>query len=417
MNLRNDCFALPPGVDWVPVDDALSCLRDAITPIEDEEIIPLSEAGGRIATRDVLALRSHPPGANSAVDGYGFAHEALDPRANSFTLPLVEGRAAAGVPFRGTVPPGSAIRILTGALVPPGVDTVVLEEDVTVADGHVHIPGRVKPGSNTRAAGEDKKAGEGIFPAGTIIRSTEIGAGVATGIAQVRVRRRLRVGVLSTGDEVVPAGRHAKPHMTFDANRPMLMDLVRAWNMEPVDLGHVRDDGALVAEALDCAIDTTDAVLTSGGASQGDEDHVSKTLRERGSLNTWRIAVKPGRPLALGMWSGFPVFGLPGNPVAAFVCALIFARPALFRLGGADWLTPQGYMLPAGFSKNKKPGRREFLRARIGPDGHVEVFPSEGSGRVSGLSWAQGLVELEDGAREVRPGDRVRYIPFSEFGL
>ena len=160
---------------------------------------------------------------------------------------------------------------------------------------------------------------------------------------------------------------------------------------------------------MDC-----DAILTSGGASAGDEDHVSALLRDTGSLAAWRIALKPGRPLALGVWNGKPVFGLPGNPVAALVCSLIFARPAMNLLGGAGWRAPQGVMVPAGFAKAKKPGRREYLRARI-RDGKAEVFKSEGSGRISGLSWAEGLVELPDGALDVRPGTPVKYLPFSEF--
>jgi molybdopterin molybdotransferase len=196
----------------------------------------------------------------------------------------------------------------------------------------------------------------------------------------------------------------------------MLLEVLRRWDMDALDLGHAADDPAAVAAALDRGT-TADAILTSGGASAGDEDHVSALLRARGALGVWRIAVKPGRPRALGVWGGRPVFGLPGNPVAAFVCTLVFARPALLRLAGAPWTPPGGLMLPAGFAKSKNAGRREYLRARIGADGAVEVFRSEGSGRISGLAWASGLVELEDGPRSISPGDPVRYLPFSDFGL
>ncbi|NNK78456.1 MAG: molybdopterin molybdenumtransferase MoeA, partial [Litoreibacter sp.] len=168
---------------------------------------------------------------------------------------------------------------------------------------------------------------------------------------------------------------------------------------------------------LNAAAAQCDVVLTSGGASAGDEDHVSALLRETGALNQWRIALKPGRPLAMGLWQGVPVFGLPGNPVAAFVCALIFGRPAMSMLSGAGWLEPTGFMVPAAFSKSKKPGRREFLRARIDLEGRAEAFASEGSGRISGLSWSEGLVELPDGKLDVTPGDLVRYIPYGSFGL
>lgn len=183
-----------------------------------------------------------------------------------------------------------------------------------------------------------------------------------------------------------------------------------------VAMGRVGDDRAALRDRLDRASERADVILTSGGASAGDEDHVSALLQEAGAMQQWRIAVKPGRPLALGLWSGTPVFGLPGNPVAAMVCTLVFARPAMGLLAGADWQEPQGFDLPACFEKRKKPGRREYLRARV-RGGLVEVFASEGSGRISGLSWAEGLVELEDGERHIRPGDPVRFIPYGSFGL
>jgi len=168
---------------------------------------------------------------------------------------------------------------------------------------------------------------------------------------------------------------------------------------------------------LNAGAQSCDVILTSGGASAGDEDHVSAILSQEGALTSWRIAIKPGRPLALAMWNGTPVFGLPGNPVAAFTCALIFGRPSLCVLAGGTWAEPQGFMVPAAFSKSKKQGRREFSRARLMQDGHAEVFKSEGSGRISGLSWADGFIELDDPARDVAPGDLVRYVPFSSFGL
>ena len=237
------------------------------------------------------------------------------------------------------------------------------------------------------------------------------------GLAEVAVRPRLRVAVLSTGDELADPGEAGADHRTFDANRPMLCDLVRRWGHEAVDLGAVGDDRAALRDRLDRGARGADAILTSGGASAGDEDHVSALLDEAGALQTWRIAMKPGRPLAVARWKGRMVFGLPGNPVAAFVCALIFARPALAVLAGSDWRDATGFDVPAAFEKRKKAGRREYLRARIDSDGRAEVFASEGSGRISGLSWAEGLVELAEPERHVRPGDRVRYLPFSGFGL
>ena len=411
--LRDDCFALPPGIDWTPVDEALERLRARLHPVVGAEVRPLDRAEGRILARSAVARRANPPAANSAVDGYGFAHAALGP--GDVTLPLVEGRAAAGAPSGRRVPEGQAIRILTGALLPEGVDTVVLDEDTATDGRQVAFRGKVKPGANTRRAGEDVNEGDEALAPGTRLGPPDLALLAATGVTEVEVFRPLRVGVLSTGSEIVASGGTPDPARTYDANRPMLLALLRDWRMEAVDLGHVPDDRDRLRAALDEGAQTADAILTSGGASAGDEDHVSALLGETGTRGDWRIALKPGRPLALGMWKGVPVFGLPGNPVAALVCTLIFARPAFALMGGEGWRTPQGFTVPAAFSKRKKPGRREYLRARMTPDGSAEVFRSEGSGRISGLAWADGLVEIGDDARDIVPGDPVRYIPYTSF--
>lgn len=413
--LRNDCFALPPGVDWTPVEEALDRLRDSLGVVVGVERLAVRGGLGRVLAEDVAAARSNPPAANTAVDGYGVAFASIGEGAN--VLPLVAGRAAAGSPYPGKVPAGEAIRILTGALLPEGVDTVILEEDVTLGEGRIAFDAGVKKGANARKAGEDVAEGSTVLPAGRVLTPADLALLSATGVVEIAVRNRLRVGVLSTGDELVAPGETADPGRTYDANRPMLLALAEAWGHLPVDLGHVGDDPQALTERLDEATGLADVVLTSGGASAGDEDHVSAVLHASGGLQTWRIAMKPGRPLALAMWQGMPVFGLPGNPVAAFVCSLIFARPAFSVLAGSGWTMPMALTVPAAFEKRKKAGRREFLRARLGPEGRAEVFASEGSGRISGLSWAEGLVELEDGERHVRPGDPVRYLPYAGFGF
>ncbi len=411
--LKNDCFALPPGVDWTPVDEALARLRERLHVVVSAERVPVSKAAGRVLAEDTFAKRSNPPGANSAVDGYGFAYKATGE--GDQLLELMQGRAAAGAPIDGKVPYGSAVRVLTGALLPDGVDTVVLAEDCSTDSAQVAFEGPVKPGANTRKAGEDVEAGAVALSAGTRLGPAEVALLSAVGIAEVACYQRLRVGVLSTGDEIVAAGSVENPGKTYDANRPMLLALIKDWQMEAVDLGHVGDDREALRTRLDIAADKVDAILTSGGASAGDEDHVSALLGDAGARSDWRIALKPGRPLALGVWEGVPVFGLPGNPVAALVCSLIFARPAFALMGGEAWREPQGFMVPAAFGKSKKPGRREYLRARVNGDGAAEVFASEGSGRISGLAWADGLVEIGDGAREIAPGDLVRYLPYGSF--
>ena len=412
--LRNDCFALPPGVNWTPVEEALERLRSRLHPVTDvQRSVPLAQVNGRILVSDVYAPRAHPPSNNSAVDGYAFAGPLTDVPS---ILPLVDGRSAAGEPHMGRVPEGHAIRILTGAVIPVGTDTVVLEEDCEITDGQLHLNGTLKAGANARKAGEDIKAQDRILTAGTRLSPTQVAVLASVGVESVDVYQRLRVGVLSTGDEVKPVGAPVTDWQIYDANRPMLSALVAQLGYELIDLGHVLDRAEDVKVALERGAVQCDLILTSGGISAGDEDHVSKMLKAHGEISNWRIAIKPGRPLALAMFQGTPVVGLPGNPVAAWVCALRFGAPAMALLAGSEWFEPQGYVMPANFSKNKKPGRSEMLRARV-RNGQVEVFGSEGSGRVTGLAWSDGLVELDESALQIEPGTPVRFIPYGSFGL
>ena len=414
--LGDDCFAMPQGVDWIPVDTALARLRASLRPLTGVETVPVAAGLMRVLAADALARRSNPPAANAAVDGYGFAAAATG--AGPQHLPLLAGRAAAGQPYAGAVPPGAALRILTGAILPEGVDTVVLEEDTATDGATVAFAGPLRRGANTRRAGEDVDAGAVALPAGRVLQPQDLALLTAVGIDRVAVHRRLRVAVLSTGDELTDAGEALEgPHRIPDSNRPMLLALAERWGHVPVDLGRAPDDPADIAARLDRGAREADVILTSGGASAGDEDHVSRLLRQAGRLSSWRIAIKPGRPLALALWQGVPVFGLPGNPVAAFVCALVFARPALSLMAGAGWTAPVALTVPAAFAKSKKDGRREYLRARLTPGGAAEVFRSEGSGRISGLSWAEGLVELPDEAAEIAPGVPVRFLPYAGFGV
>ena len=411
--LSNDCFSMPQGVDWTPVDDALKMLQDRLKTIVKTETIPVELSDGRILAGPVKARRSNPPFTNSAVDGYAFKGALSD---GQHCFSLAEGRSAAGTLFLGTVQATEALRILTGAALPEGTDTVVLEEDVLVDGYSLYINGPLKQSSNVRQEGEDTFEGLKLFAKGHQIQPQDIGRLISAGVSQVTVYCPLRVAIISTGSELCEPDTVAQNEQIFDANRPMLQAILKRWGMDVVDIGIVTDDAALVREALNDAASQADVVITSAGASAGDEDHVSASLTAAGNMSLWRIAVKPGRPLALGMWNGVPVFGLPGNPVAAFVCTLIFVRPSLMQLAGAGFVVPKSLTLPASFSKTKKAGRREYLRARRKGD-TIEIFSSEGSGRISGLSWAEGLVELPDEALEIITGNPVKYFPYSSFGL
>ncbi|GAA6209518.1 molybdopterin-binding protein [Cognatishimia sp. WU-CL00825] len=412
--LTNDCFALPPGQHWTPVAEAHALLQTRLSVIAGTETLPISQALGRVLAKPVAARRDNPPTPNAAMDGYAF--DGGDQPAGTRVMPLVNGRSAAGQPFDGVVPQGHAVRVLTGASMPKGTNTVIMQEDVQLRDGEIAFQGPIKAGSNARDAGEDAKEAQEILPSGRIVTPADLAFMAATAVQTVTVRHRLKVAVISTGDELVEAGQNASGDQIFDANRPMLLAMLARFGYQPVDLGRVPDNRDALQDAFDQAAKKADVILTSGGASAGDEDHVSALLKDTGSMTLWRMALKPGRPLVLAMWQQTPVFGLPGNPVAAMVCALMFARPAMGVLSGQGWSLPTGLMLPAHFSKIKKAGRREYLRARL-REGRVEVFESEGSGRVSSLSWAEGLVELPDETIQIVPGTPVRYLPFSDFGL
>ena len=408
----NDCFALPPGVDWTPVADALAALRGSVSPVAAVEETSLWDAAGRWLAADAVAVADHPAATNAAVDGYAFAH--TDYLAEPLTV--AEGRAAAGAPFGRALRSGEAVRILTGAPLPTGADTVMLDEDARLDGGRLYGPTGLRAGVNRRNAGENIAVGDVVLNAGDRLTPQALAQAASAGLGRLSVRKRLKVAVLSTGDEIAAPGEPLGPGGVYDANGPMLAGLLRNWGFEPVILSPAADDAGVVRAALDEAAAGAQAILASGGASAGDEDHMARLLGEEGSRAVWRIAMKPGRPLALGRWRGVPVFGLPGNPVAAFVCALIFARPALTVLAGGPWAEAPVEMRPARFTKRRKPGRDEFLRARSAPDGGVEVFANEGSGLIRGLLWADGLVHLPDGGPDVDEGDMVRFLPFAGFG-
>ncbi|MEO1291634.1 MAG: molybdopterin-binding protein [Pseudomonadota bacterium] len=432
--LPNDCFALPPGVEWTPVDAALAFLKERLAPVTTTETVDLFHAAGRYLATDAIATRAHPATDNAAVDGYAFAH----PGTESAVMRLRDGRSAAGAPWQATaeqgpLAAGEAVRIFTGAPMPDGADTVVLQEDVERAgEGEraekgetIRFPVPKKPGANRRRAGENIAPGAAVLSAGALVTPQSLGQLAAAGLSQIEVHRPLRVGVLSTGDEVAdPAGPTTAlpPAAVIDSNRPMLLSMIAGFGGEAVDLGIVADDRAAVEARLSSAAAQCDVIVTSGGASGGDEDHMAASLeaaaaRREGAFHLWRIAVKPGRPLAMGLWQGCPVFGLPGNPVAAFVCTLIFVAPALRRLGGGLWWEPQPLMVPSGFDYAKKPGRREYLRVRLGADGRLQKYRSEGSGLIEGLLWSDGLADLAHDAGPLKAGEPIRYLPYPNLGL
>jgi molybdopterin molybdotransferase len=419
--LNDDCFVLDK--DRIAHQEALAILRSRVHPAVESEEVQLAEAAGRFLAEELVSPRPIPAHDNAAVDGYAFAHSAYNKEKGAKLI--VAGEASAGHPFQAKPPPDSAVRIFTGAVMPTGLDSVVMQEDARIEpmgnERWVHIPPGLKQGANRRLAGEDSKPGDVLVEVGTTLRPQEVATAAATGLDRLRCYAPLKVAVISTGDEILRPGEAFAPGRVYDANAAMLKGLIQAAGGEAVDLGILPDDAGLVRAALSDASRRYDAVVISGGASQGAEDHVVRSMDALGKRHLWQIAIKPGRPMSFGQIGDCVVLGLPGNPVAVFVCFLIYVRPVLTRLAGGVWPEPVSFPLPASFAQKKKVGRREFWRARLKREtsGRLAVakFARDGSGLISSMREADGLIEVAENVSEVREGDMVDFIPFTEFGL
>ncbi|MBZ0215084.1 MAG: molybdopterin molybdotransferase MoeA [Fimbriimonadaceae bacterium] len=418
--LLDDCFL--HDKDRLRHGEALNLLEVRVRPVVPHEKVALEAAAGRILANPVIAPRPVPGTDNSAMDGYAFAH--ADYVTSAGRLPL-SGRITAGHAQSGPIRPGTAVRIFTGAVMPQGADTVAMQEDVTEvagADGPVaQIPKGLKFGANRRLAGEDVRVGDVILEANTRLRPQDIAAAASTGSAHLDCFAPLQVALFSTGDEILRPGQPFSPGNVYDSNHFMLRALIESTGATVTDLGILEDNAATVRAALQKAAATHDAIVTSGGASRGEEDHVVKSIEALGNLHMWQLAIKPGRPMSFGQISDCVFLGLPGNPVAAMVCFLLYVRCVLLRLGGANWPRTLHYELPAAFSMKKKTGRREFLRGRveITPQGRpvVHKFERDGSGLISSLRAADGLISINEDTSSVGKGDLVSFIPFSELGI
>jgi molybdopterin molybdotransferase len=411
--LSDDCFAF--GGELLGVDAALALIEARIVPVVEEESVPLAAAAGRILARDVVAGIDVPPHANSAVDGFALAHADLAPDCE--TILPVTGRAAAGHPLGRPAARGEAIRIFTGAAMPDGTDTVMMQEDCVVASGRVHLKPGIRKGANRRHAGEDVATGAVALSAGRRLKPADLALAAALGNAALAVFRPLRAALLSTGDEVCDPGTDLAPGAIYDANRVMLGALLRGLGCTVSDLGIHRDNAASLVDTLTAASADHDLIVTSGGVSTGEEDHVRTAIETLGRLDFWRLAIKPGRPVALGQVKGVPLIGLPGNPVAAALTFAILARPLILRLGGAAISPPLTFPVAAGFAYRKKAGRREYLRATLARSGGTVVarkHPKDGAGILSSIVQSDGFVILGESLNDLAPGTIVDFLPFSE---
>ncbi len=413
--LSDDCFAF--GGPMRSLDDTAALIASQLSVVEESEIVPLAIADGRILAKDLVAPLPLPPFTNSAVDGYALSGDDV-PETVEKVFPVVD-RIQAGMASDVPVVPGQAIRVFTGAPLPEGVDTVYMQEDVRVDEaGFVVLPTGLKRGANVRPAGEDVGAGMVVLKAGQRMRPQDVALVAALGMTQVEVRRRIRVAIFSTGDEIVAPGNVRGPAQLFDSNRFMLMAMVARLGCEITDLGILKDDSDLIARVLGQAALRHDLILASGGVSTGEADYVKTAVESVGTLVFWRVAIKPGRPVAMGVIRGTAFVGLPGNPVASFVTFAHIARAAILALAGARQKPPVSRPVRAAFSYRKKAGRREYARVslRRREDGSYEAvkFPREGAGLLSSLVETDGLVELGEDVIQVEPGQTVQFLAYSD---
>jgi len=398
------------------VDAALARLLAAVSPLTDTEAVSTFDALGRVLAVDVSSALDVPPADNTGMDGYALC--AADVAALGTVLPVAQ-RVPAGVVGAAHLP-GTATRIFTGAQIPVGADAVVMQEECTaIANpagegfGAVQINTAVQPGQWIRRRGEDVQRGAVVLAAGARLSAPALGLAASVGAGSVTVTRRPKVALFSTGDELQMPGEVLRPGAIYNSNRFLLRGLLQGLGCEVIDLGIVEDKLAATRAALRSAAGQADLILTCGGVSVGEEDHLRPAVEAEGRLDLWQIAIKPGKPLAFGKVQDAWFIGLPGNPVSSLVTFLMLVRPVLLRLQGATALTPRRFRLRADFDWKKPDRRREFLRARINAAGALELFPNQGSGVLTSAVWCDGLVDNPAG-QAIAAGDTVDFIPMNE---
>jgi len=396
-----------PGL--MPIDEALARLLDKASVTAGVESVAVEAAVGRVLAESPIAAVDVPPADNSSMDGYAVCIADLDAEQET-ALPISARIPAGQAP--GTLQPGSCARIFTGAEIPAGADAVVMQEQTRIEGDHVVFPAGVKPQANIRPKGQDIEQGAATLAQGTRLQPADLGVLASTGLAEVKVYKPLRVALLCTGDELVEPGQPLAAGQIYNSNRFILAGLVEKLGMQLVNLGRVRDTAEDTARALREAAQQADLIISTGGVSVGEEDHVKAEVEKLGSLDLWRIKIKPGKPLAYGQVQGVPFFGLPGNPASSLITFCLFARPYLLKMQGATLDKPLLMQLPAGFTRTRAIVRQEYLRARF-EDGRVMPFANQSSGVLSSASWANGLAVVPPDT-QVAEGDLIGFIPFSE---
>ncbi len=415
--LSNDCFK--HNKKRISLEKAVSILEKRIKCIKKTQKIKLDQSLGRILSKDIFSKLNVPPFDNTAVDGYAFKYSDLNK--NKETTLKLNGRIAAGQNFNKKIKKGEVARIFTGAKVPEGTDTVIMQEDCNVNGIEIILKPGIFKGANIRKKGEDIKSKKKILTKGSKLKAQDIALIASIGIKEIEVYEKLKVGIFTTGNELFEPGNKISKNGIYDSNRYCLKNLLETINCSVKDYGIKKDNEKLIKNTLKKISKECDLIITTGGMSVGEEDYVRKVVEKNGSLNFWNISIKPGRPVALGNIFKKPFIGLPGNPVSVMITFLKIALPAINKLSG--FLSPKenNFIVTTDFNFKKKSGRKEFLRVKVSKNSNGEIkikhYPNTGSGVFTSMVETDGLVELPEKLTYLKKGAKVKFVPYSEILL
>ena len=389
-------------------------LKAELKAVSGETRVSVDNCVNRILSKDIFAKYDNPPFDNSAIDGFAL-NEDTEATIDSFSL--LEGLVKPGCKATVTLQKNEGIKILTGAPTPSGTTRIIFKENTKEKDQKIYFVQKDVKENNIRLQGEDFKKGDLLFKKGDQIRITDLAALIGSGNSSVPIVKPLKVGLITTGNELKSSIKRQSSSFIFDTNFVPLKTVLKSWGHSVVSIGSVGDNLDLLRDKIHDNLERVDVFVTTGGVSTGKEDFVAQFLNREAQVINWRIAIKPGRPFICAKLGNKYVFGLPGNPVAAFICALIILRPSLGRIGGEKtWFEPLSFKTKANFVKHKRSGRSEFLRANLNQeDGFVSIYPFEGSGRLSSLSWSNGIIKLNDSKQNIEKGDLIDFIPYQSF--
>ena len=412
--LTNDCFK--HSEKRISLEKAVSILEKRIKCIKKTEKIKLDQALGRILSKDIFSQINVPHFDNSAVDGYAFKYLDLNTK-NNTTLKLA-GRITAGQNFNKKIKKGEVVRIFTGAKIPKGTDTVIMQEDCNLNNKWVVLQIGIFKGANIRKKGEDIKSGKKIISKGSKLKAQDIALIASIGIKEIEVYEKLTVGIFTTGNELFEPGKKISKSGIYDSNRYCLKNLLKTINCSIKDYGIKKDNKKLIKKNLKKISKNCDLIITTGGMSVGEEDYVRKVIEENGSINFWNIAIKPGRPVALGNVFKKPFIGLPGNPVSVMITFLKIALPTINKLSGFLQPKEKCFIVTTDFNFKKKSGRKEFLRVKISKNlnGQIKIknYPNAGSGVFTSMVETDGLIELPEKLTYLKKGTKIKFVPYSE---